>query len=162
MGLLQYRPDRPGLRIFNHPSSGTNPYSGEQVEINWVVAYLPAMIQRISVIAGWLALAFIIYATLSPIDARPVLASPQLEHFAAFALVGLAFALAYPSRGVLVVVIVVGAAVGLEALQLLTPDRHARLTDALVKALGAICGIGVGQLAAFLLRLKSARPNGPI
>ena len=74
------------------------------------------MIQRVSAIAGWLALAFIVYATLSPIDARPVLASPHREHFAAFALVGLAFGLAYPNRLLLVIVIVVGAAAGLEAL----------------------------------------------
>jgi hypothetical protein len=120
------------------------------------------MIQRVCTIAGWLALAFIAYATLSPIDARPVLAGPQLEHFAAFALVGLAFAVAYPNRVVFVVVIVVGAAVGLEALQLLTPDRHGRVIDALVKALGGIFGISAGQLVLFLMRLKSARSNGPI
>ena len=136
--------------------------NGEQVEIKRVVAYLPAMIQRVCTIAGWLALAFIAYATLSPIDARPVLAGPQLEHFAAFALVGLAFAVAYPNRVVFVVIIVVGAALGLEALQLLTPDRHGRVIDALVKALGGVFGISAGQLALFLLRLKSARSNGPI
>lgn len=138
------------------------PVNGEQVEIKRVVAYLPAMIQRVCTIAGWLALAFIAYATLSPIDARPVLAGPQLEHFAAFALVGLAFAVAYPNRVVFVVIIVVGAALGLEALQLLTPDRHGRVIDALVKALGGVFGISAGQLALFLLRLKSARSNGPI
>jgi VanZ family protein len=138
------------------------PVNGEQVEIKRVVAYLPAMIQRVCTIAGWLALAFIAYATLSPIDDRPVLAGPQLEHFAAFALVGLAFAVAYPNRVVFVVIIVVGAALGLEALQLLTPDRHGRVIDALVKALGGVFGISAGQLALFLLRLKSARSNGPI
>ena len=138
------------------------PVSGEQVEIKRVVAYLPAMIQRVCTIAGWLALALIAYATLSPVEARPVLAGPQLEHFAAFALVGLAFAVAYPNRVVFVVVIVVGAAVGLEALQLLTPDRHGRVIDALVKALGGVFGISAGQLVLFLMRLKSARSNGPI
>jgi len=140
------------------------PLGGEQVEINWVVAYLPAMIQRISNIAGiagWLALAFIAYATLSPLEARPVLAGPQLEHFAAFALVGLALAVAYPGRAVLVVVIVVGAAVGLEALQLLTPDRHGRVIDALVKALGGIFGISAGQLVLLLLHMKSAESHRP-
>jgi VanZ family protein len=120
------------------------------------------MIQRVCTIAGWLALALIAYATLSPIEARPVLAGPQLEHFAAFALVGLAFAVAYPNRVMFVVVIVVGADVGLEALQLLTPDRHGRVIDALVKALGGSFGISVGQLVLFLLCLKSARSNGPI
>ena len=119
-----------------------------------IVAYLLAMIQRVSAIAGWLALAFIVYATLSPIEARPVVAGPHYEHFAAFALTGLAFGLAYPRRVLLAVVIVVGAAVGLEALQLLTPDRHGRVADALVKAAGGICGIGLGQLASFLLRTQ--------
>lgn len=117
------------------------------------------MIQRISAIAGWLALAFVVFATLSPIGDRPSLASPHLEHFAAFALTGLAFALAYPNRVLLIVVVVIGAAFGLEALQLLTPDRHARAVDALTKALGGISGICVGQMASFLLRLKPIQPD---
>jgi VanZ family protein len=117
------------------------------------------MIQRVSNIAGWLMLAFIIYATLSPIHDRPVIASAHLEHFAAFALMGLAFALAYPTRVLFVVVIVVGAAVGLEALQVLTPDRHGRVVDALVKALGSVCGISLGRMMSFLLRVKSARSD---
>jgi len=122
-----------------------------------VVAYLPAMIQKVSIAAGWLALAFIVYATLSPIQDRPVVAGPQLEHFAAFALMGLAFALAYPNRILLVVAIVVGSAIGLEVLQLLTPDRHGRVLDALVKAAGGVCGISAGQLMSFLLRTRIAQ-----
>ena len=148
--------------IFNQSSLGTNLYGGEQVEIKSIVAYLAAMIQRIANIAGWLTLAFIVYATLSPIEARPGLTTPHLEHFAAFALMGFAFALAYPGRVLLVVAIVVGAAVGLEMLQVLTPDRHARVADALVKALGGVCGISFGQLVSFLWRFKSARPDSPI
>ena len=120
------------------------------------------MIHRISAITGWLALGLVVFATLSPIDARPSLATPHLEHFAAFALIGLAFALAYPNRVLLVFVIVVGAALGLEALQLLTPDRHGRAADALVKALGGISGICVGQMASFLLRLKPIQSDHSI
>jgi VanZ family protein len=112
------------------------------------------MVQRLSVIVGWLALAFIVFATLSPIAARPSVGNSHLEHFTAFAVVGLAFALAYPNRILLVVVVVVGAAFGLEALQLLTPDRHARVIDALVKSLGSICGICAGQFLSFLLRVR--------
>jgi VanZ like protein len=115
------------------------------------------MIQRISVIAGWLALALIAFATLSPITDRPSVTVPHLEHFAAFALMGFAFALAYPNRILLVVAGVIGAAIGLEALQLLTPDRHSRAADAFVKALGGISGISVGQMASFLLQLGAAR-----
>jgi VanZ family protein len=120
------------------------------------------MIQKISVVAGWLALAFVVFATLSPIEARPSIGSSHLEHFAAFALIGLAFALAYPDRVLLVVVIVVGAALGLEALQLLTPDRHAQATDALVKSLGGISGICAGQVVYFLLRVRPIQPDHSI
>ena len=121
-------------------------------------AYLLAMIQKVSMVAGWLALAFIVYATLSPIEARPVLAGLQFEHFAAFSLTGLAFGLAYPNRMFLVVSIILGSAIGLEALQLLTPDRHARILDAMVKAAGGISGIGIGQLMSLLLlRAENSR-----
>ena len=137
----------------------TSPQRDEQVEIGRVLAYLPVMIQRISAVTGWLVLAFIVYATLSPIDARPALTVPHLEHFAAFALMGLAFALAYPNRVLLVVALVVGAAAGLEAFQLLTPDRHGRAADAFVKALGGISGISVGQTLSFFLRIKLARSD---
>ena len=112
------------------------------------------MIQKVSIAAGWLALVFIVYATLSPIQDRPVVAGPQLEHFAAFALMGFAFALAYPNRILLVVAVVVGSAFGLEVLQLLTPDRHGRVLDALVKAAGGAGGISAGQLMSFLLRIR--------
>jgi hypothetical protein len=121
------------------------------------VAYLTVMVQRVSIIAGWLALAFIVFATLSPIDDRPVLASAQLEHFAAFAVLGLAFGVAYPRRVFLVATFILISAFGLEALQLLTADRHARLLDALVKAAGGVCGIGIGQLAQLALRTQIKR-----
>jgi VanZ like family len=131
----------------------------KQVEIKLIVAYLTAVIQRISMITGWLALGLFAFVTLSPIGTRPSVASPHLEHFAAFALVGVAFALAYPNRVLLVVTIVLGAALGLEALQLLTPDRHGRVADALVKALGGISGICVGQMLSFLLHLKPVQSD---
>jgi hypothetical protein len=123
------------------------------------VAYLTVVIQRISNIAGWLSLGFIVFVTLSPVGDRPSLASPHLEHFAAFALMGVAFAMAYPNRVLLVVAIVVGAALGLEALQLLTVDRHGRAVDALAKALGGISGICVGQMLSFLLQLKPVQSD---
>ena len=104
------------------------------------------MTQTISRIAGWLALAFIAFVTLSPIYDRPSIANPQLEHFAAFAILGLALMLGYPRRMLPIVLIVIGSAFMLEAMQLLTPDRHGRVLDALVKAVGGLCGIGAGRL----------------
>jgi hypothetical protein len=132
------------------------------VEIKPDVPYLTCMIQRLAVVAGWLALAFIVFVTLSPVEARPSMGSSHLEHFTAFAMIGLAFALAYPNRILLVVVIVVGAALGLEALQFLTPDRHARATDALVKSFGGISGICAGQLLYFLLRFRPVQADHSI
>ncbi|MFB9268749.1 VanZ family protein [Bradyrhizobium erythrophlei] len=110
------------------------------------------MTQKISRISGWLALAFIAFATLSPIDERPSIAGPQVEHFAAFALLGLALVLGYPRRVLPIVAIVLASAFVLETLQLLTPDRHGRLLDALVKAAGGLCGIGAGRLLLALLQ----------
>jgi VanZ family protein len=124
-------------------------YASGLVEINPDMAYQPTMIQRLCLVAGWLTLAFIVYATLSPLEDRPVLASPQLEHFAAFALMGIAFSLGYPKRTLLILVITIGSAFTLEVLQLLTPDRHGRVLDALVKVAGGSCGIGIGHLGLF-------------
>ena len=113
--------------------------------------------QKVSILVGWVALAFIVYATLSPIKDRPVIASLQLEHFAVFALLGLAFALGYPRRTVLIVGIVIASAFTLEALQLLTPDRHGRLLDALVKAAGGLSGIGMTRLGLPILEARFSR-----
>ena len=110
------------------------------------------MTQRISRIAGWLALAFIAFVTLSPIDDRPSIAGVQVEHFAAFALLGLALVLGYPRRLLAIIVIVIGSAFALEALQLLTPDRHGRLLDAMVKAIGGVCGIAAGKLVLAIVQ----------
>jgi hypothetical protein len=115
------------------------------------------MNQRLLLIASWSALALIAFVTLSPIEDRPTFGSAQLERFIAFALLGFAFVRAYPRRPLFSAAIVIGCAVWLEALQLLTPDRHGRLLDALVKLTGGMCGIGFGQLAAPLLREQFVR-----
>src|SRR4051812_6577516 len=45
------------------------------------------MIHRLLAVAAWALLAFIVYATFSPIQARPTLPAPSgLEHLAAYAL----------------------------------------------------------------------------
>jgi hypothetical protein len=54
-------------------------------------------------------------------------------------------------------VIITGSALALEALHLLTPDRHGRLLDAAMKAAGGICGIGIGQLGTLFLRAQFGR-----
>lgn len=64
----------------------------------------------------------------------------------------LAFMLGYPRRTVLIVLLVIFSAFTLEAMQLLTPDRHGRLLDAIVKAVGGLAGIGAGRLTLLVLR----------
>jgi VanZ family protein len=96
----------------------------------------------LSAFAAWGLLAFIAYATITSIQSRPTLpSSSSFEHLAAFAALGLLFSLAYPKHTTLVCVIVFGSAVLLEVMQLLTPDRHARLADALQKLMGGAVGI---------------------
>jgi hypothetical protein len=56
------------------------------------------MFHKLVSIAAWALLTFIVYATISPIHARPAsFASTSLEHFAAFAVLGALFCFAYPT-----------------------------------------------------------------
>src|SRR5262245_45495698 len=112
---------------------------------------------RLYLVAGWLALAAVAFVTLGPIQDRPQVAPPHLEHFTAFLLLGLAFALGSPNRPLRAVLIVVGSAILLELLQLLTPDRHGRLVDAMTKIAGAAPGITLARamLNSWQARLRS-------
>lgn len=107
------------------------------------MGYDAAMLRKILIAAAWAILAVIVFATLSPIGLRPHLASVSVERFGAFATVGLLFGLAYPRRFWLVLTLVVGTALMLEAMQRLTPDRHGEIPDALVKFVGGAFGVGV-------------------
>ena len=100
------------------------------------------MLHKLAAIAAWASVAFMAYATLSPIRARPqISSSADLEHFAAFAVTGLLFCLAYPRQIVRVCFIVLGSAVLLEYLQTLTPDRHGTLVDTSEKIVGGALSI---------------------
>jgi hypothetical protein len=105
-------------------------------------------------IAAWLLLAGLIFVTLSPINLRPISPLPtQFERAIALAVVGIGFALAYPRRLILVAVIVLGATVLLEVLQLMSPSRHGRFIDVAVKLVGASTGIAAGWVLNKLRRL---------
>ena len=98
-------------------------------------------------VLAWLLLAGLIFVTLSPIDLRPISPLPtQLERAIALAVVGVVFAFAYPRHMVLVAVLVLGATILLELMQLLQPSRHGRVIDAAVKLIGALSGLGIGWL----------------
>lgn len=106
------------------------------------IGYDFSMFRKAVTIVAWATLLSIAFVTLSPIGLRPHFAGVSVERFGAFALVGLLFGLAYPARLWLVLSLVAGAAVGLEILQHLTPDRHGEVRDALVKLAGGITGVG--------------------
>ena len=107
------------------------------------------MLRYLLAIAAWACLAFIAYATLSPIQARPVVAAAVIEHLGAFAVMGGLFCLAYPRHIILVCVIVLGSALLLEYAQTLTPDRHGTVLDALEKVIGGGLGVCAGRAAVY-------------
>ncbi len=104
------------------------------------------MTHKIITPVAWAILAFIVFATLSPIGLRPHLEDVSVERFSAFAAAGLLFGLAYPRRLWLVLALVIGTACALEALQHLTPDRHGHVSDAVVKMIGGAVGVGIAWL----------------
>jgi VanZ family protein len=112
-------------------------------------------------IAAWACLIFIIYATLSSAGSRPELTVTQpavvvfLERFGAYGLLGFLFWLAYPSRIVFVCLLVFGSAVVLELLQIVIPDRDARVIDAAEKFAGGLAGISAAKVfLSFAIRRK--------
>ncbi|OCO99186.1 MULTISPECIES: VanZ family protein [unclassified Ensifer] len=101
---------------------------------------------------AWILFAVIAYSTMSPLDMRPRLGHlVHIERFGAFGLMGLLFAVAYPRRLGLVLVLVFVTAIGFELLQMVSADRHARVTDVAVKLLGGACGVFGGW---FLFRFR--------
>ncbi len=101
------------------------------------------MFRKIVIILAWSMLLAIAFATLSPLDLRPHVGNVSGERFWAFAAVAFLFGVAYPRHLLWVTIMVGGAAIGLEVLQHLTPDRHGRIPDALIKLAGALSGAGL-------------------
>lgn len=108
--------------------------------------------RRYAAMAAWILLAAIFIFTDGPLSLRPVTGlSPNVERFMALWAAGLAFALAYPRRPLLVLGFLL-IAVGLfELLQHLIHSRHGTIHDAAVKCFGVITGIAAGQIFSRLL-----------
>jgi hypothetical protein len=108
-------------------------------------------------LAAWLALLAVALVTLGPISVRPVVVaqSAQIERLAAFAVLGALFGFAYPGRWRTVLLLVIAAAISLEALQVLMPGRHGRVADLGAKVLGGLGGVAIGQGLAALLPRRS-------
>ena len=131
-------------------------------------ANMKRRITRLAMAAAWIAVIAIAYATLthvgfvyaiyfklSPFLMRPAMRTfAHFEHVIAFASLGALFSFAYPRRPILVFGIVFGAAVFLEILQTMTPDRHGTLVDALEKMAGGAVGIMIMRTAQRLWPAK--------
>ena len=119
------------------------------------------MLQKLLAGAAWALLAFIVFATISPIRDRPtVFSSPSPERIAAYLALGALLCLAYPRHIVLVCLVVLGSAVLLEIAQLFTPGRHGRLSDAMVKMTGGALGILVGRTILYFAQRTHWRKTG--
>ena len=125
------------------PMSDAPPYVGpERRRALWVDWLLAALL--ISLLAT--------AASICPLGWRPHLwRDPDLERFWAFLVLGLTAKLAAPRRHLSILACVVLMAVGTEAAQLLVASRHARVSDGIVKAVGAVSGVHIGY-AFFKLR----------
>lgn len=98
--------------------------------------------------AAWAALLVLMAVTVSPLGWRPpTVTVVGLDRAAAFALAGAIFAVAYPRRWLSLALFLIAAAFFIEMLQWISPTRHARFSDALVKSLGSLIGLAVGELA---------------
>lgn len=117
--------------------------------------YDGTMTRQFFKILSWLLVAAIVFVTISPIGLRPhTMTTVSLDRAAAFALVGFAFALAYPRRWFTLGLFLIAAAFGIELLQYVSPTRHPQFSDALVKAAGAIVGLAAGKIALALYRQR--------
>jgi len=103
-------------------------------------------------IASWILLAAIFLFTDGPLSLRPTTGySPDLERFLGLAVVGLAFAIAYPRRPLLALALLLYAVGLFEFLQQFVHYRHGTMHDAAVKYLGVIVGIAIGHFANWLV-----------
>jgi VanZ family protein len=69
-----------------------------------------------------------------------------MERFITYAVLGALFMAAYPRHFIRLAALLAALAMGLEALQHLTPDRHGHLADAIQKILGAWAGCATFRL----------------
>jgi VanZ family protein len=110
-------------------------------------------------LAGWVLAAAIVVLSLVPAHMRPETGAPHdFEHFAIYALTGLAFGVGYTWKengdiwkeasiaiGLLLFALIV------ELAQLAVPGRHARLSDFVVDSLAGVTGIVAASVSRRVL-----------
>ncbi|MBB4142943.1 VanZ family protein [Rhizobium rhizoryzae] len=114
------------------------------------------MSEKLFKILAWSTLAFIIFATVSPIGLRPHDVLPvNVDRALAFALLSCLFVVAYPRYFLISTAFIIASAFAIELLQYLQPTRHPEVRDALIKAAGAAFGLLAGWL---INRYRTSRP----
>lgn len=112
-------------------------------------------------VVAWATLGLIILWTLAPIGLRPHSGLPvQTERLLAFAVAGFLMGLAYPRHIIVCAALVLGAAVMLEVLQLVTPSRHGRGIDLVAKLIGGSVGISAAWAVHSLIGKRLWMPAG--
>ncbi|MDH6263535.1 VanZ family protein [Bradyrhizobium sp. BR13661] len=114
------------------------------------------MVRKLFILCAWSTFGFVCFVTLSPLGLRPETGSAGFDRFAAYALLGALFVLAYPQHFIKVVVLIAIAALGLEGLQHLTPERHGHLVDAAMKVAGSLAGCCFAKLGQIVLESQVA------
>ena len=107
---------------------------------------------------SWILIAAVVFVTVSPIGLRPhTMLTVSFDRAAAFALIGCAFAIAYPRRWLSLTLFLLAAAFGIELMQYVSPSRHPQFADASVKAAGAMVGMIAGKTVLIIRRVRIAR-----
>jgi VanZ family protein len=87
-------------------------------------------------------LILLVYLSLIPHDLEVRTGAPgELEHFIAYLIAAVLFALSYPQKRVLIATALVMSAGLLETLQALSPGRTARLLDLFASGAGTVLGL---------------------
>lgn len=105
-----------------------------------LIAIVVITLVRVDVLYG-------IYRLISPLLLHPSISVyGHITHVTAFVVIGLLFGVAYQRHPVRVAAILSAAAILLELMQTLTPDRHGVPIDAFEKAGGGVAGVLIAQL----------------
>jgi VanZ family protein len=121
------------------------------------------MLIKIARIVAWLFIAAVIFLSIGPQNFRTYTGiKHELEHFLAFGLVGLAFGLGYPGRGLILAISGIAMAGALETAQLWVPHRHAYFSDFLVNGSAAWIGIALAALLNWIVRRYGVRRHPEI
>src|SRR5713226_3998954 len=97
---------------------------------------------KIARATAWLLVFAAVVLTLAPRSFRPMTGvEHRLEHFLAFAFLGLVLGTGYPNRRLLLALVGIAMAGLLETFQSWVPGRHASVSDFAMNAIGLCVGV---------------------